>query len=768
MLAVHVGVSHLYGFGEEDIAVGSYLAFEVSERTISRWRSGDFDPRLSSQLILVWFAFFQVGRDTGTIRKSLLTELANSPLYGTLVNETGGNLKANADDTLREIIQTTYSDFEYTSLPSTENNVYSLETSDCHLSMIRSAHRNDNSQFIQLVSLLELCACYPDDADDMWNSTALENIRSRKFPPLIVPGAWPKTRGEAPPSWVIEAVRTRGARFSYASSGFTPGWFLVMDSDEVERAVTRAGYETKFVYIDKEDGKISLGFLLEFPDKTSARITYTYHLSDIDSVNSLSAMLSMGIVRIDFYSLKANSSLCWSHSIGRRLPPELITRGRDAVRKWQRESAQIDQMHWTADQRLRQMALMERNIFERLTISQKLLREDPESPYSGAYRRFLEVAHVTTVQRSSNGIVDDSLYDEAVNFLHAEMAKATPALDPIDLSILPNETAYIQFFLVSGYLHALVAYYADIDHTICQEFEFSGEVHFSFSPSDARQVSDELACGLLRLKSLQENGINSLIISLGPDIYNFPFHDALLELGFLRVSYTHRLGSLAAPPDIRPGAVACISGHAAPEGDYLAAVTYELAVLRRIHGPATVNGMLRETPAIVHWAGHGLPGSAAFEGGMRMGPLNADFVSSAKILADYDCSSTSVVFLSACSTGRGEYSFDNLAAAVPLDVAFIEAGASSVLATSARVNDIVSAFFAIVFHFALIKLRIPIWDAYILARDCTKSRNLDPTLVDLRIVLEMEWSTWCEDLNRAMHHAPDDWRLFRLSGRYWN
>lgn len=769
MLVAHVGLSHIYGLTEEDMTLGPYLSSEVAERTISRWRSGDFDPRLSSQLLFVWLSLFQVGRDTCTIRKSLLNDLANSALCRLLTYETEGNLRPETDPRLPSFIRQFYPDFEYPSPGTPEHGSYPLDIPNSHLSLVRHAQNDPSGTFEKLVSLLELGASYADDHNDIWNATALDAVRHRKILPLIFPGAWPRIVGAAPPSWVLEDVRTRGARFSYASSGYIPGWYLVMDSDDVARAVIRAGYETKFFYTNRDGRRLSFGFLLEFPDGTYSRIAYSYDLAYIDSINNLRTMLAMGMVRIDFYKLNPDSSLSWDHSIGRRLPFELISLGRAAVGEWTEAHPEpIEHPQWTVDGRLKQMALMERNLFERLTICQRFLREDPNSTQSAAYNQFLNVAHVVTVQRYAGQIVDASLYDEAVSTLHSEITKVAPALDPVDLNTLGFDKAYIQFYVVTGHLRALVAFNDPAHREICLDLDFPGKFSFLSTSASVRNVSKQLSLLLHELVVLQERNIYTLILSLGADIYNLPIHDALLDLGFRQVSYTHRLGSVTTPSSLQPNDGVCISGYAATKGDHLAALKHELNVLKKIYRSKNIiTAVAHDMPPIAHWAGHGFHGFTAFEGGMQMGPINSDFVSSARVLAEYDCSSTSLVYLSACSTGRGEYGFDNLAIAIPMDVAFIEAGARAVLSTSAPVNDIVSAFFAVVFHFSIEIKRRSIWDAYALARICTQSQSLDPAVNDLGIILDTEWPSWIQDLGVASNLAPDDWRLFRLSGRFW-
>ncbi|MFF2317536.1 CHAT domain-containing protein [Arthrobacter sp. NPDC058097] len=768
MLVSHVGLSHIYGLSEEDMAIGPYLPFEVAERTISRWRSGDFDPRLCSQLNLLWLALFQVGRDTCTIRKPILEDVAKSALCNLMRYQTEGNLQPKPDTALSAIAEENYADFSYTAEVSPSNGSYPLNIAHNHLRLLRHILENSEQHILSSVSLLELVACYGDDENERWGAKALEKVRSRKFLPLILSGAWPQKAGDAPPAWVLDMVRTRGARFSYASSGFVPGWFLVMDSADIERAVVRTGYETKFFY-GREEGKLILGFVLEFPDDTRAHITYTYHLADTDSLNNLSTMLAIGIVRIDFYKLKPDASLAWSHSIGRQIPHALIKALRTEVMKWTAvDLAGGTGNYWTIEHRMQQMALMERNLFERLVIPQQLLQAEANSSLMPAYSRFLDVAHVVTHQHYAGKMVDTTLYEEAVNDLYRSIALSASSFELVNLDIVGNDTAYIQMYTVDGYLHALVAYNGSKNVKQCKDVDLSDKIRLSAIADDICRTSNELAAALIDLKKLQDEGVNKLVLCAGVDVYNLPFHDALIDLGFERVSYTHRLGTIDTDFNLRTNASAYITGHADPEGTYLAAMKYELSVLQLIYGETcTVAPVAKEMPEIMHWAGHGFHGFTAFEGGMQMGPSNTDFVSSASILADYDCSSTYLVYLSACSTGRGEYGSNSLPMAIPMDVAFIEAGARAVLSTTAPVNDVVSAFFAIVFHFALVGKQLPVWDSYELARLCTRSQALTSTVNELGIILDAQWPSWRTDLNLATCRAPDDWRLFRLSGRFW-
>ena len=249
-----------------------------------------------------------------------------------------------------------------------------------------------------------------------------------------------------------------------------------------------------------------------------------------------------------------------------------------------------------------------------------------------------------------------------------------------------------------------------------------------------------------------------------PGVYNFPFHEALMALGFREVSYTHHLGSLAPRPAgfARPGALVC--GFAGDAGSRISSVDVELAVVAELTG-GTLDALPNVLPGVVHLAGHADTGSRAHEVGMWLGPAAAP-LSAASVLLDIDASATSLVFLSACSTGAGVFFAGELIGAVPLDVAFLEKGAQVVVSTSAPVNDQVACFFACVFHYELGR-GASIWESYRSARQATASASLGDGRPELESMLSARWPGWQGDIEGRIVDHDETWRLFRLSGRHW-
>jgi hypothetical protein len=158
-----------------------------------------------------------------------------------------------------------------------------------------------------------------------------------------------------------------------------------------------------------------------------------------------------------------------------------------------------------------------------------------------------------------------------------------------------------------------------------------------------------------------------------------------------------------------------------------------------------------------------MSGRSAIDHWLQASSSIADLVTPANVLLGADASLTDLVFLSSCSSGRGDYGPTTVMDAIPLDVAFLERGASCVISTSAPVNDAVSAAFAIAFHVAWLS-GASIWDAYTEARTLTFKRKASQHVIS---AIERVWPVWKTDLERASVTHPDDWMRFRVSGRHW-
>lgn len=171
-------------------------------------------------------------------------------------------------------------------------------------------------------------------------------------------------------------------------------------------------------------------------------------------------------------------------------------------------------------------------------------------------------------------------------------------------------------------------------------------------------------------------------------------------------------------------------------------------------------------PRVVHLAGHAKSGSRAFDVGVWLGGSSSSPISSARVLLDVDARKCELVFLSACSTAAGVFASGELPDALPLDAAFIDSGARTVVATSAPVNDRVACFFACVFYAEWLS-GASVWSSYVEARRAARTGRLPDRHANLRLLLSEFWPDWQSDLQVQRQVAPDDWMLFRVAGRHW-
>ncbi len=241
----------------------------------------------------------------------------------------------------------------------------------------------------------------------------------------------------------------------------------------------------------------------------------------------------------------------------------------------------------------------------------------------------------------------------------------------------------------------------------------------------------------------------------------------LFDDGFDEVSYAHRSTVVSSEsPDIHDGQEILMAGWPGTVGaaNYLNSLEIELTALERMYGQARQSSVdLSALPEIVHFAGHGDAGLSITSHWMQATETIGELLTPAGVLLNADASRTELVYLSACSTGAGVFGLRSVMEAVPLDVAFLERGATCVVSTSAPVNDVIASMFAITFHAAL-RAGAAIWEAYIDARSATSTGNSSP---ESQLALDTEWSSWRVQHSRASARHPDDWMRFRLSGRHW-
>jgi len=769
LATLHVGIGHLLGITDGDITIAGALTKEAIARLISRrWRDGAADPLTSAHLIETWIGLFQLARDTGTARLDFLTLLHNSQTGQRLASLTQQNLDITAieDTVLRGYLaRLETAPIEASSFPGL---MFSWECDGSHLGMIRALTREHNlSGMVRAVTLLELTASLPDSEDDQWELNSLDAASRVHHYYLSIPGAWPGPTDHDVPLWVRDVVTVQGARMWYASSGFVPGWLIVAESDEELRAIMRWTYEPGFG-IDYSDSRaLTFVFPLKFVSDENSYAAYRYRLDDLQHMHWLSTLLAVKLVRLDIYRLDAAGRLKFVFAFGTPLPPEVIDEARSHLREVMpnEDNIQLFGESTPADW-LQLMSQTERNSFENLAVCAEELRT--RSELGAAYRHYLRVVDTATSASLRGSLFDTRTYAEAKEVLRTAISRHPIEHRPIELQYLGAGRGLVQFVLTldqPASLRAFAAYLRSDGETVTEQFEFSTEIDLGFSYNTIDELCAYLRDGLVQLRSLKSEGVESLVISVGAGVYNLPFHEALMELGFLEISYTHRVGSLAPEPVPSSNTPALVCGYAGNGSDRIASVDVELGIVTALTAGA-IRALPDTLPGVVHLAGHAVTGDQPYEMAMWLGPADTKPLSSAGVLLDVDASTTSLVFLSACSTGAGDFPAGELVEAVPLDIAFIEKGARAVISTAAPVNDQVACFFACVFHDEL-RRGSSIWTSYSTARQAAKTATLGDGRSELNSMLSARWPTWQRDIERRNASGDGSWRLFRVSGRHW-
>jgi hypothetical protein len=760
MLTVHVGVGHLLGVADADSRVAHLLSPDQVQALISRyWRDGRLDPRIARLVPFLWASLYRLGRDTGTIRSALLEELFNSQLGRRIRPDTDHDLRPESVDTrvLNHIDQRQLK-------PSAEVGVLSLDCEGSHLRFIDALLEEGPAVALGLVTLLEIHACLPDDDEDKAELVALEAISNYHEIYRSMPGGWPGPGAEDVPDWVRDVAVNAGARMFYASTGHVPGWLVVAESEDELQALHHWTYGPVFGFGHDEAGNPVLSIQLTFPsDQKTASEWWYYPLEDERSVTHLRTLIAIGIVRLDVYKISPAARLEYVFSFGSPLPLPLREACREYLQANSLPASEVRLFHPpTPLDDLTSMTLAEKNLYDGLTRGMRELHLRPSSPLATAYRSHLETLDATTAS-AFGGIPGDDLHQASRESWRIALSQVgqLPS-ETIDLAPLGIGRGYAQFLVKLDEPVQLIARVAFLDKSgelATSMIEFNGTLNLGW---DLEQQAAALAAGLSEFDQLLTQGVLKLVVCPAPAAYNLPLHEALMRLGFQEVSYTHRVATLATRERAN-NTDATIVGFAGEGPRHIAAVDTEIEIVSRLYGTKRNEHLPKPLPRIVHLAGHGHAGNRAYETAMEIAAAEPP-LSSGRVLLDYDASKSDLVFLSACSSGSGSYLPDQLAEAIPMDVAFIEAGAGMVVSTSAPVNDHIACFFAAVFHSELMMAGTSVWEAFLKAREAAQTATLPSPSEDI----EKIWPTWFMDVSAALSVHPHDWMSYRLSGRYWD
>jgi len=759
MLVVHVGVGHLYGVADADSCVEHVLSADQVEALISRyWRDGRLDPHLARFAPFLWTSLYRLGRDTGAIREELLKELFHSQLGRRLQPETDHDLAPESID--RRVLD--HIEERQLQPAPEEVGVLPLDCEGSHLRFIDALHEEGVSDAMGLVTLLEIHACLLEDDRVRTELAAVEDAGNQHEIFRSMPGGWPGPDPGDVPGWVRDVVLNVGARMFYASTGHVPGWLIVAESDDELQAIHRWSYEPRFGFGRDGSGNPVLSIQLTFPsDQQTAYAWWHYPLDDLRSVTRLRTLIATGIVRLDVYRISSASRLEFVFAFGCPLPLQLREACREYLEASSLPPADVHLFHpSTPLGDLTRMTMAERSMFDGLSRGVQELRTQSTSSLAMAYRRYLETLDTTTAA-ALGGVAGDDLYQASrENWRIALAQQGQPSRELIDLTLLGAGRGFAQFQVKLDEPTQLVAHVAflnDSGELTTSMVEFDGKLSTGW---EIEQQAAALTAGLAEFDQLLTNGVTKLVVCPAPAAYNLPLHEALLRLGFQEVSYTHRVGTLVAR--VRETAAdAAVVGFAGEGPRHISAVDTELEIISHLYATSRALHLTGSLPRIVHLAGHGHAGNRTYETAMEISATEPP-LSSARVLLDLDASDSDLVFLSACSSGAGAYLPDQLAEAIPMDIAFIEAGARTVVSTSTPVNDYIAGFFAVVFHSERLS-GSPVWEAYEKAREAARTG----TWSNPSDVIEQLWPTWSVDVSAAISRHPHDWLSYRLSGRHW-
>lgn len=749
LVVVHVGLTHLMGGDRDDAALADFCSPSEADSIIGDWRSAGQSAHVVGEIVHVWHALWRVGASTQGIRAELDAFIADGYLARTL----------RAGRALDDELDSAWAGLSASGLPDRVEIDPIWDCPGSHLERIREAGRPPQDLWHGL-SPLERRALI-----GARRHPHLEDAYARTISVVEVwhsmQGGW---GGPAPtdvPSWWRDMVVRRGGRQLQDRAGAVPCWFVVAESVDELRAYAAWQWSDAGIGIgyDRDArGDVILQIQLPIDDGgPPGFVEFRYPTAYLGGATSLDMLAWVGIIRLEVYEV-VDSELRFAFSRGVRLP-DLRSKLTDA------EIRQFPAYNWlehhepTADDVLDRMRNAERVQFELVRRGEAARNSEPSERVATAYDAYLRRLDEGGSAAHSGLVADEAAIDRARRELRLALSYVENPADAIALDLLGPDRAYANVQLIESEparVTSAVAYPVPdgvdaTELTLCvQDYENGGLV----ADDEAWQEFSGLP-------------FTRVLVSPSGPLYALPIHEDFLEAGLEQVSYAHRVAILStAPPRMHAAQEILLAGWSPPAGsrDHLPCLDLELSALEGIYGQTRRElvgfGVL---PAVVHLAGHGDAGSRAVDYWLRASSSADHLVTPARVLLDVDASETELVYLSACSTGRGEFGSRTIMDAIPLDVAFLERGATCVLSTSAPVNDSIATIFAISFHAAW-RIGASIWDAYTEARAVIASGSASGVVAN---ILDENWERWREALMRGCAAEPESWMLFRLSGRHW-
>jgi hypothetical protein len=746
LIDVHVGLSHLFGADNDEAAIDPFCPASAVQDLVYLWRIGRQDIEVVGRVREVWTSLREAGTDLGLVHPELIASIDSSFLARRLDINPHSSLPPHPFWSIEPTEFATH-----TSVHDT------WDSPGSHLGHLLASDACDE-ELLRGLTPLEKLALAGDEEDVTLRRDANLATESMHLY-LAMPGGWGGPGSENVPPWIRDYALASGGRILQERAGVIPCWFVIAESVDELRAFSSMRHMRS----------VAIGMEPDFPGRAIAQIeldmgdggdpgvvTFVYERHSREAAWSFDMLGWVEAVRVEVYSIEQRElKYAFSFGLHFNLRPAVSKIRNLADRSDTNSAPELD----SSQTIITRMQNINRVHFELIQLGRRA-RNLGISAVEEPYDAWLTAIDVAARSEAAGVYCDYFDMEESRRQIVARASSLEITEPSFSLEWLPDGWGFLQLVLVTDEpmrIEGLLAY-RDRAGTLrgaaipLQEYSFSV----------GRLVTDDDG-----LDSLIELKLKGLILSPSGPLYAQATHEDFLQEGIPYVSYAHTSTAISVAPRENLSSEGLLLSAWAGDGsagEPLSFLATEVRALEGLYGAARTDLPLSGTlPRVVHLAGHGMAGSRPTDHWLRASPSIDDLVTPARVLRQIDASATELVYLSACSTGRGVFTQRTIMEAVPLDVAFLERGARCVVSTAAPVNDAVASAFAIAFHSSW-RAGASIWDAYVEARHLTSVHSASEAVLD---VLEEKWPSWLQDLELASRSNPEDWRKFRISGRHW-
>ena len=398
LLVMHVGVSHLTGLNDHEIAVREFLPEHDVQWLISRWRSGGIEDVLARYAKAAWLTFYLLGRDSGDIRDPLIHLVHTSALGRLLRSQTSHALDPAARlPRLGAVVQRA-EELGIVLRATAPAEALLLDTADSHLAVVSViVDISDAAASVcdAGVTALELAALTPiGDQEERLKNSCQAAERQMAMVPHSAVGGWPGscTDRRGVPAWLDQAVRVWNARSGVCTSGHIPNYWLVAESAADLGALQRFSFEPRGGFTDED---MTFGLVIELPDAdggTYGRLTFWHSADDPHSLRQLGVLYAIQEALIDVYVLTADDILDHVRSFSLPIPPPMqemlhtfISRHLERLQNF--DIGQILGQLGGAEGHISRVIVAENTRYE--NVQRALWNAPQSSDLSAAYRRYL-------------------------------------------------------------------------------------------------------------------------------------------------------------------------------------------------------------------------------------------------------------------------------------------------------------------------------------------------------------------------------------------